>query len=79
MGAADFAGEIPLILKLKPTRDAGVLREIVAIVKLPDVRKRFDSEGGVPVGNSSQEFAVWLKAEIAKWAKVVKAANITLE
>lgn len=54
-------------------------REIVAIVKLPEVRKRFDSEGGVPVGNSPQEFAVWLKAEIAKWAKVVKAANITLE
>ena len=54
-------------------------REIVAIVKLPEVRKRFDSEGGVPVGNTSQEFAVWLKAEIAKWAKVVKAANITLE
>jgi tripartite-type tricarboxylate transporter receptor subunit TctC len=43
------------------------------------VRKRFDAEGGVPVGNSPQEFAVWLKAEIAKWAKVVKAANITLE
>ncbi len=54
-------------------------REIVAIVKLPEVRKRFDSEGGVPVGNSPQEFAVWLKAEIAKWAKVVKAANISLE
>lgn len=54
-------------------------REIVAIVKLPDIRKRFDSEGGVPVGNSPHEFAVWLKAEIAKWAKVVKAANITLE
>jgi len=31
------------------------------------------------VGNSPQEFAVWLKEEIAKWAKVVKAANITLE
>jgi tripartite-type tricarboxylate transporter receptor subunit TctC len=54
-------------------------REIVAIVKLPEVRKRFDSEGGVPVGNTPQEFAVWLKAEIAQWAKVVKAANITLE
>ena len=53
--------------------------EIVAIVKLPDVRKRFELEGGVPVGNTPQEFAVWLKAEIAKWAKVVKAANITLE
>lgn len=54
-------------------------REIVAIVKLPDIRKRFELEGGVPVGNSPQEFAVWLKAEIAKWAKVVKSANITLE
>jgi len=54
-------------------------REIVAIVKLPEVRKRFDSEGGIPVGNSPQEFAVWLRAEIAKWAKVVKAANITIE
>jgi tripartite-type tricarboxylate transporter receptor subunit TctC len=54
-------------------------REIVAIVKLPDVRKRFELEGGVPVGNTPQEFAVWLHAEIAKWAKVVKAANITLE
>lgn len=54
-------------------------REIVAIVKLPEVRKRFETEGGVPVGNTPQEFAVWLKAEIAKWAKVVKAANITIE
>lgn len=54
-------------------------REIVAIVKLPEVRKRFELEGGVPVGNTPQEFAVWLHAEIAKWAKVVKAANITLE
>ncbi len=54
-------------------------REIVAIVKLPDIRKRFEMEGGVPVGNTPQEFAVWLHAEIAKWAKVVKAANITLE
>lgn len=54
-------------------------REIVAIVKLPDVRKRFELEGGVPVGNTPHEFAVWLHAEIAKWAKVVKAANITLE
>lgn len=54
-------------------------REIVAIVKLPEIRKRFEMEGGVPVGNTPQEFAVWLKAEIAKWGRVVKAANITLE
>jgi len=54
-------------------------REIVDIVKSPEVRKRFEIEGGVPVGNSPQEFAAWLRAEIAKWAKVVKAAKIALE
>lgn len=54
-------------------------QKIVAIVKTPEVRKRFEVEGGVPVGNTPQEFAVWLRAEIAKWAKVVKAANITVE
>lgn len=54
-------------------------QKIVAIVKTPDVRRRFEAEGGVPVGNTPQEFAVWLRAEIAKWAKVVKAANITVE
>jgi tripartite-type tricarboxylate transporter receptor subunit TctC len=54
-------------------------QRIVAIVHTPEVRKRFEAEGGVPVGNTPQEFAVWLRAEIAKWAKVVKAANITVE
>ncbi|MBM3372507.1 MAG: tripartite tricarboxylate transporter substrate binding protein [Betaproteobacteria bacterium] len=54
-------------------------QRIVAIVHSPEVRKRFEAEGGVPVGNSPQEFAKWLKAEIAKWAKVVKAANIVVE
>lgn len=54
-------------------------QNIVAIVNMPDIRKRFEMEGGVPVGNSPQEFAVWLRAEISKWAKVVKAANIAIE
>lgn len=54
-------------------------QKIVAIVHSPEVRKRFEVEGGVPVGNTPQQFAVWLRAEIAKWAKVVKAANITVE
>ncbi len=54
-------------------------QKIVAIVHSPEVRRRFETEGGVPVGNTPQEFALWLRAEIAKWAKVVKAANITIE
>ena len=36
-------------------------------------------EGGEPIANTLEEFALWLRAEIAKWAKVVKAANIRVE
>ena len=39
----------------------------------------FSAEGGEPVGNSPEEFARWLRAEIAKWTKVVQAANIKPE
>jgi tripartite-type tricarboxylate transporter receptor subunit TctC len=54
-------------------------REIAAAVQSPEMRKQFAMEGGEPIGNTPQEFAVWLRAEIAKWAKVVKAANIKVE
>ena len=54
-------------------------REIVTIVHLPEVRKQYALEGGEPIGNSPEEFAKWLRLEIAKWAKVVKAANIKVE
>jgi tripartite-type tricarboxylate transporter receptor subunit TctC len=54
-------------------------REIVSIVRTPEIRKALAHEGGEPVGNSPEEFAAWLRADIAKWAKVVKAANIKVE
>ena len=54
-------------------------REVVAIVHQPEVRKQLSAEGGEPVGNTPDEFARWLKAEIAKWTKVVKEANIRPE
>ena len=54
-------------------------REIVAIVQQPDVRKQLSAEGGEPVANTPDEFARWVKGEIAKWTKVVKEANIRPE
>ena len=45
----------------------------------PEIRKVFESEGASPVGSTPEEFGVVLKAEIAKWTKVAKAANIKLE
>ena len=54
-------------------------RETVAIVQQPEVRKQLAAEGGEAVGNTPEAFARWLKAEIAKWTKVVKEANIRAE
>ena len=50
--------------------------EIVAITKQPDVRDRLSKEGADPVGSSPQELGAYIKSEIAKWSKVVKAAKI---
>jgi tripartite-type tricarboxylate transporter receptor subunit TctC len=50
--------------------------EIIATSKLPDVRARFGAIGVDVVGNTSEEFSAQIKAEIAKWGKVIKDANI---
>jgi len=55
----------------------GVLsREIVKIMQVQDVRERFASDGFDPVGNSPEEFAKFMRDEIAKWGKIVKSAGI---
>jgi tripartite-type tricarboxylate transporter receptor subunit TctC len=50
--------------------------EIVRILRLPDVRDRLLGLGAEPVGNSPEQFAAWLKEDIARWAKIVKDAKI---
>jgi tripartite-type tricarboxylate transporter receptor subunit TctC len=46
----------------------------VAALREPDAKKRLADEE--PVGNTPQEFAKIIKAEVAKWTKVARAANI---
>ena len=49
--------------------------EIVKIVQNPAIQQRFASLGTVPVGSSPEEFAAFLRAEIEKWSRVVKASG----
>jgi tripartite-type tricarboxylate transporter receptor subunit TctC len=53
--------------------------ELNAILQMPDVRQRFAEQGVTPVGGPPQLFADHIKAEIAKWAVVVKDAQIPQE
>jgi tripartite-type tricarboxylate transporter receptor subunit TctC len=53
--------------------------ELGAIVKSPDVAERFAADGATPVGSTPQQFAAFLKSEMAKWGKVIREAGIQLE
>ncbi|MBX9716533.1 MAG: tripartite tricarboxylate transporter substrate binding protein, partial [Burkholderiaceae bacterium] len=46
------------------------------IMKLPDVAQRLAGDGVEAVGTSPEQFAAYLRAEIAKWGKIVKTAGI---
>ena len=49
--------------------------ELVAIIKQPDVRGRIESEGANTVGSAPEDFRKFMLADLAKWAKVVKASG----
>ena len=53
--------------------------EMNAIFKTDDVKRRFVDQGVDPVGGTPSQFADHIRAEIQKWAKVVKDANIQPE
>ena len=66
---------------------AGTPREIVnkvqaetaRILVLPEVKARLAADGADAVGNRPEEFAAYIRTEIAKWGKVAKAGGIKLE
>jgi tripartite-type tricarboxylate transporter receptor subunit TctC len=43
------------------------------------VKEQFAGQGFEPAASSAQEFAAYLKSEVAKWGKVIRAAGLTPE
>ena len=55
---------------------AGKLQsEIAAALKDPALRDKFVQQGSDPVGNTPEQFGEYIRAETAKWAKIVKASG----
>jgi tripartite-type tricarboxylate transporter receptor subunit TctC len=54
-------------------------REIVEIIALPDMKERLATLGFERVGNTPEECAAQFRTEIAKWARVIRAAGIKAE
>ena len=53
--------------------------EIAGIVRSHEIGERFEADGAIAIGSSPQQFAAFLKGEMAKWNRVIKEANIQLE
>ena len=58
---------------------ARVNAEVVRVLHAPEAKKVLEGDGADIVGNSPEQFGIVLKAEIAKWTKVAKAAGIKAE
>jgi tripartite-type tricarboxylate transporter receptor subunit TctC len=52
--------------------------QTVKVLSEPDVIARLAQDGASPVGNTPQAFAQEIRDDIAKWAKVIKDANIKM-
>jgi len=55
---------------------ARINSETSRIMKLPEVAQRLAGDGVEAVGTTPELFAAYLRAEIAKWGKIVKTAGI---
>lgn len=54
-------------------------RELATAMRRPEIRERLLQLGIDPVGNTPAEFTQFLKNEVAKWAKVIKDANVKID
>ena len=56
-----------------------LFEEISRAIAQPEVRDRMLAAGLEPVGNPPDEAAAYVRAEVAKWSKVIREAGVRLD
>lgn len=51
-------------------------REVVAVIRNPDVQKKFADVGAEPVGSTPEEFGRLVESETKKWGEVIRKAGV---
>ncbi len=79
--ASDFVtwNGIHIPVKTPKAIIARINGEFDRILKLPDVKDRMFELGLDPVGGSAESFGEFVREDIARWAKVIKEANVKAE
>jgi tripartite-type tricarboxylate transporter receptor subunit TctC len=65
--------------KTPPAIIAKLNAEIVRMLGDPQVSQRFQSQGGDPASSTPAELTSYMKAETARWQRVIKTAGIKME
>jgi tripartite-type tricarboxylate transporter receptor subunit TctC len=56
-----------------------IRQKVLKIIAMPDVKEKLAAVSFVPVGDTPEEFAAYLKSESEKWGKVIRDGNIKLQ
>ncbi|HUK03734.1 MAG TPA: tripartite tricarboxylate transporter substrate binding protein [Burkholderiales bacterium] len=58
---------------------ARVSADTAAALKAPELRERFAAVGAEPVGSTPEQFLERVRADTARWAQIIKAANVRVQ
>ena len=50
----------------------------VEAINTPVVKSRLEAEGANPIGNTPEEFAAFMRKDLARWAELVKSGAISI-
>ena len=53
--------------------------ETLRAINLPEIRTRMQAEGAEFIGNTPEQFSAYVRAEIEKWGRAVRASGAKAE